>query len=738
MSYLAKRSSGGLLVILAWAACGPAAAHAQPSDDAVAVARIVEEDLGEDIETLLAEAEKVFRSADQPESIALFEQIILLLERARAEGSFDERGGDWLKLSLFRRAEARSNLLDSEGATADLTAILRFDPAWEMPEGYMVSRLLSDLLRQVRDAETGVLDPLIEPADAELYLDGELLGPVSGPRRVRAGERLLRVRRPGYTEVEQPLQIPPGESVPVELTLERSSAIVRLTTQPAGVEVVYRGEVAAVSRPRAGETEEEASAEVVVEGLAVGEQLLTLRKSGYRQVEKRVEIGELADYTLAPVSLELTRGTVVLSQVPTAARVLLDGEQRASPGERLTGWRMEMPPGGHLLRVDAGAIGIFERRFELADRQLLDVEVRLRPSLVLLGVLGGDRVAAADLERRLAERFGSLERWALAEEAERGFELLREAGIDRELMRGLADETAAPELPDWAALQGALDHRLAGSAYLLAVLSDDLYASRADLWLWSAALGPTRPARRRISLADGGGLDELAEALDRPLRLTAPWLGARFVDSSAAAAPLVLSVEPEGPAAAGGLRAGDTVSALDGEPVGSASELTGRIAGLEAGREVALQVGGEGEGRHVAVTLAASPVVASLSDPSALDPALAARFASLEGTGDSPAPAWLLRLNRGVVLMRSGEWRRAVEVLRAIQAPATPGVGKATVDYLLGVALLEVDHAAYRGTAQGLIQRAADARGRLEHNDGPLLAPRARARLETLLRDEQP
>ncbi len=718
---------------VAWVLLIPAAASAQPPGEAGAVAEIVEEDLGEDIEALLAEAEEVFRSADQPESIPMFERIILLLERLQAEGALDEQGEGWLKLGLFRRAEARSNLLDEDGAKADLAAILRSDPAWEVPAGYTVSRLLSDLLRGVRDAETGVLDPLIEPPDAELYLDGQLLGPVSGPRHVLAGERLLRVRRPGFAEIEQPLTIPPGGSVPIELTLERTSAVVWLTTRPAGVEVVLRGEVLAVSLPAGQGFEEEASAELAVEGLMPGEQVLTLRKEGYRPIEMLVKIGELTDYAIDPVGLERSRGTVTISRVPAAARVLLDGEPQTLPGEGPIDLRLELPPGEHELRVEAGPAGLFESRFELADRQLVEIAVRLRPGLVLLGVLGGDRVAASELEMRLAERFGRLSRWAVVQRAERGFELLRAAGIDRALMRVLAADTGAAEPPDWAALQEALDRGLAGSAYLLAVLSDDLYASRADLWLWSAAPGPTRPARRQIALGDGGGLDALAEALDRPLRLSAPWIGARIVDSAAADSPLVLSIEPEGPAAAAGLRAGDTVRAIGGQPVASALELTERIAGSPAGHELLLQIAGQGEARSVSLTLGVSPVVASLSDPSALDPALAARLASLEANADASAPTWLVRLNRGVVLMRSGEWRRAAEALRGIQAPSAAGVGQATVDYLLGIALLEVDHAAYRDTALGLIGHAADGRARLEHNDGPLLAPRARARLETLL-----
>ena len=98
-------------------------------------------------------------------------------------------------------------------------------------------------------------------------------------------------------------------------------------------------------------------------------------------------------------------------------------------------------------------------------------------------------------------------------------------GFGYAALAGLAAEAAAADPPDWAAVQEALDTGLAGSAYLLAVLSDDLYASRADLWLWSAAPGPTRPARRRISLGESGGLDDLANTLDQPLLLTSPWVG---------------------------------------------------------------------------------------------------------------------------------------------------------------------------------------------------------------------
>lgn len=733
-----QRRSTARTVLLAWAVAASGAASgvvvAQPPD-VVPAGEILEEDIGEDVETLLAEADGLFFSADQPETIPLYERIILLLERRREEGTLDEAGADRLKLSRFRRAEAQHNLLEVDGARADLLALVRLDPAWNIPDVNTVSRQLSELLEEVREAETGVLDPLIEPPDAELILDGEPLGPIAGTRRVLAGERLLRVRRAGYTEVELPLTVAPGERVAVELVLERTSAVVRLTTTPAGVEVVSEGRVLAVSEARAGGSEEGVSAELAVGGLAPGEQSLTLRKPGYRPVELRVAIDELADYALAPAVLERTRGTVVLSRLPAGARLRLDGEPLAAPAGGAEEWRLELQPGPHQLRVEAGPAGLFEQRFDLADRQQLELDVRLRPGLVLLGVLGGDRVAATDLDRQLAERLGELSEWAAVDGAERGLELLREAAIETGLLRALAAESGGAEPPDWAALQASLDQGLAGSAYLVAVLSDDLVASRAELWLWSAAPGPARPARRRILLADGAGLAELAEELDRPLRLEAPWVGARFVDPAAGGAPLVLSVEPEGPAAAAGLRAGDRVGAVDGRPVAGAAELNRRLAALAPGAAATLQVGGEGEERSVSLTPGVSPVVVSLNDPSALDPALAARLVSLEASAGEEATVWLVRLNRAVVLMRSGEWSRAAETLRGIQAPASAGVGQGTVDYLLGVALLEVDRATYRDTARTMIGRAADGRARLEHNDGPLIEPRARARLETLLHD---
>ncbi len=716
------------LLGVALAAVAVVVAAQQPDEPLPAAGEIVEEELAEDTAALLEKAEEVFASAEQPQSIPLFGQIIGLLERRLLAGPLLPEEGERLTHSLFRRAEARFNIGESEGAREDLEAILRLDPAYAVPPG-SVSPKLVGLLEKARAATVGVLDPLVDPPDAELLLDGESLGTLAGPRPVLAGAHRLAVRRPGHTPVEMEIEVPAGGSLPVELTLERTSAVARLTTRPAGVEVVHQGEVVAVS---GATTDDEIVGEVAVEGLGLGEQVLELRKEGYRPARLRVEVGELADYTLAPVRLEPTRGTVVVSGLPPASRLLVDGEPLATAGDpgRLS---FDLPPGSHRIEVRAGFGGLFERRIELADRQTLELVAELRPSLVLLGVLGADRVAATQLEERLAERLAGLAEWAVQVRAERGFELVRQAGLDRQQLRALASATAPPEGPGWQAVQELFDREVAGSAYLLAVLSDDLYASQADLWLWSGAPGPVRPARRRIALAEETALDGLAVELDRPLPLVGPWLGARLIDSRLAGAPLVLSVEPGGPAAAAGLRPGERLARIGSEAVTTVAEARAAIAAREIGEQLELEVGGTAAAsRQVTLTLGSSPRVLELAGPELLGPALAARLVGREQRPGEEA-VWLARLNRAVVLMRSSEWRRAVEALREVRAPGETGLSQPTVEYLLGVALLEADRAAYLDTARDLIGRAADSRARLGHHDGPLLAARARARLETLV-----
>ena len=343
----------------------------------------------------------------------------------------------------------------------------------------------------------------------------------------------------------------------------------------------------------------------------------------------------------------------------------------------------------------------------------------------------GDRAGARQLEVRLVGILAVLGGWALLDRSDAGSNVLLEAGTDTLLLRRVAaGEVAAAGEPDWGGVRAALDSELQGSLYLLAVLTDDLFATHADLWLWAAQPGPARPRRIRVPLDDSAALEAIGLRLEQPVELEVPWLGARFADSAAAAGPLVVSLTAGGPAEKAGIALADVVRSIAGRPVDSALALRRAVA-ESAGAPVELEVETAGSTRSVTLTPGSSPQSITLSDPDLLDPAVAAALAGEESREESATPRWLLDLNRALLHMRAGEWRQAVRVLREVEAPAGPGLGQAAVDYWLGVALMEADPAAYEETARGLFARASEVEGaRLQHHDGPLLVTLARARVE--------
>ncbi len=732
-----RRPLAGLVAAAALAAlAGSALAPAAAQDD-IETESITEQGTLDpfsaatrDLRTIFEAAEQLFGSAQQPDSVALFDRLITRLETDHAREPLPADLLEMLIASRSHRAEAHFNLGDSDKAGEDLERILQLQPGWRLDPD-LVSPKLVQLAERLRREMVGELLVVVEPMDATLTLDGRPIAALGQPAAVLAGSRRLAIARPGYAGLEEEVEIRAGRTTTVEQTLERLSTVARVRVQPAGATVLVDGEPADVAErtPLEGAGAEE---DLAIDGLSPGTHVIELRLAEHRPYRFAFEAHVIDDYRMPPVALDRMQGEIHLTNLPAGASVTFDGAATRSAGEGGDPASFALAPGDYLVEVRQPGVGGFRERVALGDQEIVEVAVRLRPTIAFLGVLGSDRLAATRLADRLAARLDLLTDWLWSDQSIDAPAVLDGAGLSAPELRRIAALANRRAAPDWSAIQQSFDRRFGASLYLLAVLGDDLYATSADLWLWSPAPWPAAPGVRTVSIQGGDEeLERLMVAFDTPPAPAHLRLGARFIESDGLAVSAVIA---GGAAAAAGLTPGDRVVAVDGQAVSTLRQLQDRLRPL-AGSSAVLRIGGPAAPREVRLTIDSAPGVVTLSDAAVADQVVAARLALELLRADSPIPHWLLELNRAALFLRALDYEAAVPLLRTIEAPAGDGLSAAMVDYWLGTALLTLDPRTYADAARAALERALQQQGaRLYHPDGPLLAPRARARLAELAR----
>jgi hypothetical protein len=699
--------------------------------------------------SLFAEAAGLFASVDQPDSIAMFSDIVATLDSYCMRGLCQQEQIAMLTESLAYRARARFNLGEEDAATADLRRAITLTPGFGLPSE--VSPRLLQIFDALRSEMVGYLQIAVSPQNAHIRIDGQLIDSFVITHTLMAGTHAITIERPGFQTIQEEIEIPGGEQVLLDRMLERVSAVYELFTRPPGATVAIDGRVVGVTSGSApayftpsGEAtryrREEFSDALIIENLQPGPHQIEISMDGYRTFFAPLQVEDLGDYS-ATVVLDRAEGTIVLLGLPQEATVSVNGQatsptwpmgQRAVDMQELSSApRLILSPGEYTISVAAGTLGVFETTLSIADTQVAEVPVTLLSGLTLLGILGGDRVNAGNLTRALSETLSDLEGWMLVDKSEPGAELAGRLGLTAPTLREYAQVPSAAV--DWAGFQAAADRELPGSIYVLGVLSDDTWAEAADLWVFPAAPGPARPDRLRVSLNDTEAVELFASSFTSPMPFKRPWFGALMIDSEAAAGPLIVDVTEGGPAAAAGLQVGDTIVSIADAAVSSVQDVNNVFAGAVPNTPMAVQVQRATGTQIVELSLGVGPAVISPSDPGLVYSLISAALSRSLESGESTSPRWVLEMNRAAVLIHTGDWEAALDALRRIEdAPTGPGLGQAAIDYWLGIALSALGPN-YNDSAIQLFQRAAAAPGgRLFHNDGPFVAPRAMARLEAL------
>ena len=245
------------------------------------------------------------------------------------------------------------------------------------------------------------------------------------------------------------------------------------------------------------------------------------------------------------------------------------------------------------------------------------------------------------------------------------------------------------------------------------------------------ASGSADPDVIEIDLDSPDAAARAVGRLDRGLSFFKPTLGVTVVDVADLEGPVVVAVDPNGPAAKAGVQPGDVVLRANSQPVPDAAALTTLLAGRKADEDMTLDMKDKaGAAKKADVKVFMTPRLIGLNDQSLLvNKILVDLRGRLEQPGD-PVTDSVMRLNLAVALARVGAWSAARLELQRVKLNDGPGVSAGTVQYLLGLAAERMGNNAEAEAAW----RAAAASTALISEDGLPVKDLAEVRLAGLQR----
>ena len=684
--------------------------------------------VSESLRVLFARAETVYRSSRE-DSIEFFDRIVETLER---ESSLDDEGQLLLRRSLVYRTVARweSGERDSRETDAQLDRIIDLDPTFEFNNDTTPARL-ADRMEVRRERKVGFLRISVLPADAEVEIDGRVLEPIPDLLSVLAGDHVIVAERSGHASLRVEAEVTANRVEAVGLVLERSSTAVQIATIPAGVTVLIDGQPVGETRPatpdwRLVDTADSAagaaSAPLHIDGLLPGSHEVELRRDGYRTYRSRADFPDLADYSLGVVSLARSEGLVVLRGLPEGARLVIDGEQVQPQGAAGTPPRVTLSVGDHQIVVSHNS-DVFERDVSIGEGDTLTIDIDLRAGLAFIGVVGGDEIGRDSVRGEIARGLSASEEWFLLDRS--AGRALRQVGVDADMLGSVRRGNTR----QWRGARERIEAQVSAALLVFAELSDERSSSSYTLWTWAAGGAVGSPSTKVLPFDDRDALRSFVADLDRALPGPLIWLGARMIDSELGADPIVVDVAPNGPAERAGLEVGDEILTVDSARTATVAAVLDALDGHDAFSALRFEYRrGEDRG-SLTVSLRSGPQVAPLTDRSRAEAVVWAAARTADERDAGIVPRWILRMTMAGVLMRAGSWGEAASVLQSIDAPQDAPFGNAAVDYWLGLALLAAEGGDLDAARSAFQRAAANPHATLFHNDGPLVAPRARARL---------
>ena len=670
------------------------------------------------------EARRLFDALDYEKAVTALDAAIVALEASTPK---DVARRDKLAAAYEMRARSKFGLGDQDGAKADFILLLKTNPSHAL-SGQVSPRVVA-LFEETAKATVTSINVSVTPATAKLELDGAPLA-APGTIKVTVGEHVVSAEQGGFRPSRQTVTAALGTSAEVALVLERVSSVLRIVTSPADVEVKLDGTAIGktVAAPaEAGAPGPSVSAPLVVVDVTTGPHVVELRKDCYVTTTTKVAVDKPDDYPVGPLTMQPAVATLSVTSNQSGAQVFVDGQDRGVAPYKTA----ELCEGEHLVELRT-PFGRDSRRIDAKAGAQINFEGVIKPTFAIVSASGAPANLTQDM-RVLVERAmaGSQTVRLVAPPADQADKALkgnqlttdwlaidaggRPVGASAQ-MAGPVRKEASTKLSETFGVQG-----------VASVTVQD--PNRVVLSL--LASGSTTPDVLEIALDNTASIGAAVARLDGVIPVSRPAIGLQAIDVADVAGVVITSIDPNSPAAATALKAGDIIVQADGQTVADVAALAKVVSGKRAGQNVAVEAKDPaGVAKRADVPVFITPRVLGLAEQGLPINRILLDLRARSRDITDPFDLAVIKLNTAIALGRVGEWSAAQAELRQVKLPDRPGVGNGTVQYLLGVAAEALGNRAEAETAY----KAAAATESLLSEDGPRVKDLAEARLAEMQR----
>lgn len=677
-----------------------------------------------------------FEGPQQGQSIVRFEEIISRLESARRAAGLSDAAQTLLVQSYEYRARAHYNLGSLDRAADGFRALITVRPQHAL-DANLISPKVVDFFKDIKSKMVGYITVQSIPQGASVSLSGQFLSVTDFfPIEVLAGDYAVEVSKRGYRTESRPAAVVAGETQSLQFDLVRTSATGFVVTEPVGVEVLMNGVTKGVTSgaldpayasmaAARGLDPAKASSRLELSDLAAGSYTIEFRRPCYEPLRMVLEVPEPQDYEIAPVKLDPSVGTLVVTSDPAGGQIFVDGRPQGVAPRTIEG----VCAGSRRVEV-RHPFGRFVKDVNLRRAEKLDVAAVARPTLGYLGVLadgpGGARVRDS-VDRRVGGLLSSsvtalnviridsaqVARVLESERVELGA-LLPPSRPDPSLVRRVFEKLAAE-----TEVQG----------FLLVRIPEDQLIRRADIQLLAA--GNVVPDVVPAVAEDEASFRPFLAALERRPVDREPVTGLVTIDTLTESGPVVLRVLPGSPAQKAGIVPGAVVTAAAGKPVASTADLERAVAAAQAGK-ISLTVAQAATPTTLELPIESAPRELRLGQDAVLyNKFLMDLRQTIDGYPGTDAAA-IARLNLGLVALHFRDFAAAHEafVRARNELGDRPGLNRGTAAFYAGAALEALGYT--REALEEYRKAALDGTGTLGGRSGPLVKDVAARRVAAL------